>query len=137
MMDYLSIDAVRERVRAYLGVSEALIAVRARWGYDVRHLRLKRARGLASKRRCVDCGEQAAHWSLNKVPAKFLRVDRGRVFSAGPDDHYSPRCRKCHGKHDADSLGTTRGRGRPQGTNWECVQRRQGVRGVGPIQLGV
>lgn len=73
--------------------------------YHGQHERIRRERGRAATHPCVDCGQQAAHWSLdeyrdddvigehNGSPARYS-LDVAR---------YVPRCvaNGCHYRHDA------------------------------------
>lgn len=65
-----------------------------RWGGDAvvyrsAHNRVERERGKATEHACIDCGEQAAHWSFDEITG----------FSPDPS-RYSPRCVPCHHRHD-------------------------------------
>lgn len=62
-------------------------------GYSAVHLRLKVSRGKAADFLCVDCGQQANHWSYK------YGGGGGLSYSANLDD-YEPRCRSCHMKLD-------------------------------------
>jgi hypothetical protein len=68
--------------------------------YSGLHQRLDPVRG-----RCVDCGQPAIDWSLNRTtpPARLLMDETGRhsncPYSLDPGD-YTPRCHRCHLLYD-------------------------------------
>lgn len=73
-------------------------------GYITVHNHVRYFRGKASDHKCVDCGQSARDWSyeggcsaekITEKPDKFA----GRAVCPHPE-HYSPRCRGCHMKHD-------------------------------------
>lgn len=68
-------------------------------GYISAHGRIRRERGRAADRVCVDCGELAADWSYNHDDPDALTDDEGRTYSLKPEC-YSPRCRSCHRTFD-------------------------------------
>ena len=61
-----------------------------------RQQQIRRRRKLASPKtmQCIDCGGQAAYWSLAATPTHFDEVE-GLWFSVNLED-YSPRCNGCH-----------------------------------------
>lgn len=64
-------------------------------GYSGAHDRVKRARGAAKEYKCVDCGNQAQHWSyVGNDPRKW----------SGNVHEYEPRCAKCHRRLDHAKL---------------------------------
>ena len=69
-------------------------------GYLGVHDRLRRDRGKAKEHQCVDCGNQAAHWSYNHDDPDELSGPQGTKgphypYSLKPE-HYAPRCKSCH-----------------------------------------
>lgn len=61
--------------------------------YAAVHNRLWKERGHASLRRCVDCGQQAAHWSYEgKIGGYSSNLKR-----------YRPRCIRCHRLRDGEA----------------------------------
>ena len=56
--------------------------------YSHFHWKVMKARGKAAERSCVDCGEQAKHWS------RITNGDWNDPFQ------YEPRCPKCHYWYD-------------------------------------
>lgn len=61
-------------------------------------------RGKAASHDCVDCGEQAAHWSFahRRVPEQdwlWTEKDGRRPYSGNPTD-YDPRCNRCAHRYD-------------------------------------
>lgn len=71
-------------------------------GYQARHLRL----GRAADHPCVDCGEQAREWSYEG------RCDGERRTAGSPaycthDQHYRPRCTRCHRRYDSTARRAT------------------------------
>lgn len=78
--------------------------------YGTVHNRLHRKRGSASNFACADCGGRGEQWSLNndspnKVvgPYKAHGVEYLGEYSYDIKD-YSPRCIKCHLKHDGKTV---------------------------------
>jgi HNH endonuclease len=62
--------------------------------YGGLHKRLRKERGSADARECVDCGDQAAQWSYDHSDPN---EKRGSVGPYSLDmDRYQPRCRRCH-----------------------------------------
>jgi len=55
------------------------------------HVWVRRRKGKASLYKCIDCGEQAIHWS---------NVDHS--YKRKLED-YQPRCMKCHRKYDKEA----------------------------------
>lgn len=74
------------------------------WGgdgitYHGAHARIRHTRGPASARPCVDCGEQARHWSYNhQDPSERIDPEIG-TYSSNPG-FYEPRCVPCHSRFD-------------------------------------
>lgn len=67
--------------------------------YRLAHSRVTSLYGPAKRHRCVDCGNQAKHWSYNhQDPAALLDTKYG-PFSPSPD-YYEPRCVPCHKRFD-------------------------------------
>ena len=74
--------------------------------YENAHQRVKRARGSATAHKCVDCGQNARHWSYDhKDPDE-------RSGTKGPYslkvEHYEPRCVPCHKQMDVAIILATR-----------------------------
>lgn len=67
--------------------------------YDAVHWRLRRKKGRASERDCVDCGGQAQHWSYDGLDPKQL--NQGVLAYSLNPGHYFPRCVPCHGAYDS------------------------------------
>ena len=67
--------------------------------YAAVHFRLKAERGPASQRRCVDCGDRAAHWSYGYGSQDEQVDDRSMAFSSDLS-YYHPRCVRCHKAYD-------------------------------------
>jgi hypothetical protein len=67
--------------------------------YDAVHWRLRRSRGSASKRNCLDCGQQAQHWSYDGLDPNQL-FQGPLAYSLNPE-RYSPRCVPCHIAYDS------------------------------------
>lgn len=79
----------------------------AMWGgdevsYAAAHDRVRRTRGRASQFQCVDCGQGAAHWSLDR-DSQHIRFENGMPYSTDRND-YQPRCVPCHKRYDLDSM---------------------------------
>jgi len=71
--------------------------------YSGTHQRNRRLVGSASEYQCVDCGEQALHWSYDhNAASNELLDDRGYPFATSLA-HYSPRCATCHARFDSES----------------------------------
>lgn len=66
------------------------------------HQRLRKWRGPASTHRCVECGEQAAHWSYNHDAPDERIAERGAYTT--DLSYYSPRCVPCHKRFDLDYI---------------------------------
>lgn len=64
--------------------------------YSGLHQRLRKARGQAREQVCIDCGQQAGHWSLDG-PASHAQD--GYPYSLDLSA-YVPRCVPCHKRHD-------------------------------------
>jgi hypothetical protein len=56
--------------------------------YDAIHKRIRRERGRAADRKCIDCGNDADNWSHEHD------TDPLDVYN------YDPRCISCHCKYD-------------------------------------
>ena len=67
-------------------------------GYHAVHHRLYRDRGLASQHECVDCGEQAFHWSYDHTEITPLHSPKGDYST--DQTKYQPRCALCHKAFD-------------------------------------
>ncbi|GAA1148512.1 hypothetical protein GCM10009651_36460 [Microbacterium natoriense] len=78
--------------------------------YSAAHGRVHRAKGQAQRHRCVDCGDQAKHWSYDHSdPNEYVsRSPRtiGIAFSLDAN-HYEPRCVPCHKTFDLGRLNGT------------------------------
>lgn len=68
--------------------------------YSAIHHRLSFDRGKASEYECVDCDEQAGHWSYDYSDPHQLS-DGGLAYSVDPE-RYEPRCAPCHTRFDLD-----------------------------------
>lgn len=80
-------------------------------GYFQSHKRVKAAKGgSAQDFECIDCGEQAYHWSLNNdAPVVYIQYLPNRdiaVYYSIDPDMYDPRCTKCHKEYDMNSVLT-------------------------------
>lgn len=79
-------------------------------GYSAAHNRVRRLRGAASNRQCVDCGVGAFHWSYDHSDPDELmahgRSGRPMAYSA-KIEHYVPRCVSCHKRHDLAIIHAT------------------------------
>lgn len=73
--------------------------------YGAAHDRVRAVRGSASRHRCVDCGNQARHWSYNHNDPSSLMDARGYRYSLRADC-YEPRCVPCHKRLDLAIIGT-------------------------------
>lgn len=76
-------------------------------GYCRKHEQLREARGHASAYACVDgCGRKAQEWSYDHEDPNELRGIHGRsiVTYSLDDNHYQPRCSRCHREFDANPL---------------------------------
>lgn len=72
--------------------------------YSTAHMRVRADRGPIRDQVCVDCGEQAQHWSYDHTDPDERIGTSGNSpkpvpYSLNPD-HYSPRCVPCHKRHD-------------------------------------
>lgn len=67
-------------------------------GYYGVHDRIYSERGPASSYSCIDCGNQARHWSYDLSDPEPL-IDQGGTFSLDVN-RYEPRCVSCHSNHD-------------------------------------
>ena len=71
-------------------------------GYAAAHQRVAVRRGKASSHGCVDCGDRAAQWSVNRDAAR-LRFEDGMPYSTESSD-YEARCVSCHKLYDLDAV---------------------------------
>lgn len=71
-------------------------------GYYTAHARVRSRLGPATDHRCIDCGDQAAQWSVNR-DALRLRFEDGMPYSSNPED-YEARCVSCHKTYDLARL---------------------------------
>lgn len=67
--------------------------------YAGMHSRIRTVRGRAADYQCVDCSEQAAHWSYNKTRISERLNENGLRYSTDCEQ-YSPRCVPCHSAFD-------------------------------------
>lgn len=67
--------------------------------YNAAHTRVRAERGPARHHRCIDCGNQAAHWSYDHTDPEECRAEVGLSYSTKPE-HYDPRCVPCHKTFD-------------------------------------
>lgn len=78
--------------------------------YGSAHDRVRDDRGHISTHHCVNCGEQAQHWSYNHTdPSELFAYDLSKrpvAYSTDPA-HYSPRCIKCHKRFDLAHINST------------------------------
>ena len=67
-------------------------------GYAAVHTRLRNWRGLANQHTCIICGRVAMDWSYEGCDdEKIGRAGKYLVrYCIHIEDHYRPRCRKCH-----------------------------------------
>lgn len=72
-------------------------------GYAGAHIRLRKTRGRASDRACVDCKSPAQQWSYNHAAEDERIGTRGYPYSLDPNE-YSPRCVPCHKAFDLSRL---------------------------------
>lgn len=74
--------------------------------YRGAHLRVERTRGRASSHPCVDCGQQAAEWSLSHdlPPDHFEDRNGSRLGYSVSPNRYAPMCQPCHRRFDRDAL---------------------------------
>lgn len=82
-------------------------------GYNGAHLRVSKLRGPASNYLCIDCGDQALHWSYDHADPNELHADlatsTGVAYSSSTA-HYDPRCvprHKMFDLHRDDAMTTT------------------------------
>ncbi len=79
-------------------------------GYGAAHERCRSDYGPILSRRCIECGEQARHWSYNHDdPDERLAYGLSAkpiAYSLNPD-HYSPRCVPCHKRFDLAHINAT------------------------------
>lgn len=72
--------------------------------YRAAHTRVEKARGKASQHPCLDCGQQARHWSYNYEDPneKYTTSPTGMIRPFSADiDYYEPRCIRCHQEYDS------------------------------------
>lgn len=74
------------------------------------HTRLQTARGAASTHPCVDCGQQAQHWSYDYNDPEQVYGRGHRSPYSVHLEHYQPRCVPCHGRFDYGRPGDKRNR---------------------------
>jgi hypothetical protein len=67
--------------------------------YATAHSRVRREKGSATTRSCIDCNEPAAQWSYTHTDPKEQYEDRCGPYSADPQ-YYVPRCVPCHKRFD-------------------------------------
>ena len=80
---------------------------------------LKKARGLASDYRCIDCSRRAEDWSTADPSSDDVWV------------RFQPRCRKCHRRYDGAV-----GEGSPRAIlTGKKVQELRARRADGPMAL--
>lgn len=79
-------------------------------GYRAAHTRVARDRGKASAYTCIDCSEQAGHWSFawRRVPKTQWLWGTSNSKAApspytGDPGHYEPRCHSCAAIYDKDT----------------------------------
>ena len=75
-------------------------------GYSGAHDRVRSARGRVQQYACVDCGDQAKHWSYDHAdPDERHEMVSGSLvaYSVKPE-HYHPRCVPCHKRFDLDRI---------------------------------
>src|SRR6056300_929953 len=76
--------------------------------YDTMHKRVMRSRGKASQYSCVDCGEQAYHWSYNhqgeiERSGPGVGSQKKYIFTYSTNiEDYDPRCVPCHKQFDLE-----------------------------------
>jgi hypothetical protein len=63
--------------------------------YNTAHQRIYKARGSASSKRCLNCGQQAWHWAYDHEDADELYSPRGASYSLNVN-HYIALCISCH-----------------------------------------
>lgn len=69
--------------------------------YTTAHRNVRKAKGEATKYRCVGCGSRARHWTYDHIdPNERFDNSRGCFYSLDPR-HYRPRCVSCHKAFDA------------------------------------
>lgn len=90
--------SIKKAIEAAVGVCTKSVV-----SYRSAHARVYRAKGSASRQMCLDCGEQARHWSYtHNDPDAIVSTEgvwKGVVYSLNPD-FYVPRCVKCHKDFD-------------------------------------
>lgn len=80
-------------------------APRTHPSYRSAHERVDAERGAIRLHACVDCGKQARHWALKRLPSGVLlghpTRSTGRIlwYSLVAED-YEPRCVPCHQRFD-------------------------------------
>lgn len=100
-------DLHRYGDRSTCGVKRAHLS--AAVGYGTAHERIRETLGPASARECVDCGEQARHWSYDHAdPRQLVSTDPATIGAAYSLDstHYEPRCVSCHKLFDLGRVNT-------------------------------
>lgn len=101
-----------------------------RIGYGYTHVLLRNTKGPAKEYLCVDCNEQAAHWSLSAYAEETLYEvgtrDEGKAYSHNLDD-YEPRCRRCHSAYDKKHRLMRGPEGFPKGAQRNMGDRKRGL----------
>lgn len=94
--------------------------------YQTAHYRVRRTFGKATLYPCIDCGKQAAEWSLMHGVGDIFygesscgRADNAK-YSPNPYN-YQPRCDSCHIKYDAEDRKHTYGRKVPTNNSEELT----------------
>lgn len=75
-------------------------------GYGGAHERVRALHGSPRSHRCVQCGNQAAHWAYDHAdPNEMVGLNRGVrcAYSADPD-HYQAMCVPCHKRFDLEHI---------------------------------
>jgi hypothetical protein len=76
--------------------------------YGTAHMRVRYERGRAATYACLDCGDQARHWSFawRRVPhSEWLwSEENGLRPYSGNGDHYDARCSQCAAWYDKGYL---------------------------------
>jgi hypothetical protein len=66
--------------------------------YAGAHKRVQYEKGRAAEYPCVDCPEQADHWSYDGLDPHELT--EGLLSYSTDPHHYQPRCASCHARYD-------------------------------------
>lgn len=78
--------------------------------YCSAHDRVRNDRGRIATQSCVNCGDQAHHWSYNHTdPNESLAygISKNPVAYSTDPAHYSPRCVTCHRRFDVARINGT------------------------------